>query len=269
LSSACTAEDEDGGTEPSPQASSSSPTATVHPKKCLARQADQTYAIGGRLQNVTKGVLAEPDRVPPKALRRFVREVRQTVEEASKVCGDEATELDALAELVRTMTESGLDEGLLRQIVTAFEAWGRAIGRPRETRIVYAADPCVPLRKKVHATYEVLRRPESGGVAVSIDLVLVNNWNATVYLDHGGRIRATGVRPDGATRTFQWGGSSSDTAGARPGRTSTTRVSPIPPMGPEPAPILLLPDGDVHVFDVYGSAYASIGPCPIAVEPAR
>ena len=269
LPSACNLDHEDGEPRPNPQTSpQSSPPLHVNVKKCLARQRAQTYAIGGRLQNVTEGVLADPDRVPPKAHRRFIREVRETVAEASEVCGDEATALTALAALVQTMTESGIDESLLRQIVDAFEAWGSAIGRPRETRIVYAADPCVPLLRNVHASYEIRRRPESGGIAVGIDLLLVNDWDTTVYMDHGGRIEATGVRPDGATRTYQWGGSSADTAGARPGRTYRQRVSPVPATGPEPSPIHLVPDGDVRVFDVYGSAYTSIGPCRVAVEPA-
>lgn len=267
LFSACAAEDSgEDSPEPSAQTSSAAP---VDMRKCLTKQRYHTWPSHGRLQNITEGVLSEPDRVPPKAIGRFARDVRRAVEETSKACGDEATALHSLAELVQPTTDTGIDESLLRQIVDAYEAWGREIGRPRETRIVYLADVCAALTEKVRATYEIRRQPESGGYAVSVDLVLVNDWDETVYLDHGGSIDATGVRPDGASRTYQWGGSSADTAGARPGRTSRDRVAPVPATGPEPSPIRIHPEGDIRVYDVYGSAYSSIGPCRIPVEPAE
>jgi hypothetical protein len=261
--SACTADDEGGDSPLSrEQYAESSATVTVNPRKCVARQAGHTWPTQGRLQRITERVLSEPQRVPPEAIRRFARNIRKAVEDTKRACGDEATELNALAELVLPTPDTGIDEPLLQQIV-------EAIGRQRETRIVYYADPCVPLRNKVHASYEVLYRPEAGGTKVWVDLVLVNDWDTTVYLDHGGQIEAPGVRPDGATRTYQWGGSSADTAGARPGRTSRTRVAPVPATGPEPSPIHLFSYGEVRVFDVFGSAYSTIGPCRIAVEPAE
>jgi hypothetical protein len=270
LLSACAADDQ-GGVSPQSreQDAQSSATVIVNPRKCIARQAGHTWPTTDRLQRITERVLSDPDRVPPEAIRRFARNIRNAVEDTKRACGDEATELNALAELVLPTPDTGIDEPLLHQIVGAFERWGRAIGRQRETRIVYFADPCVPLRKKVHASYEVLYRPEAGGTKVWIDLVLVNEWDTTVYMDHGGQIEATGVRPDGATRTYQWGGSSADTAGARPGRTSRTRVAPVPATGPEPSPIHLFSYGDIRVFDVFGSAYSAIGPCRIVVEPAE
>ena len=266
LSSACAADDTGGDPpEPSAQASAAAP---VDLKRCVQRQRYHTWPARDRLQSITAGVLAEPDRVRPEAIRRFARNITKALEETSKPCGDQATALHALAELVRPMTATGVDEQLLRQVVDAFEEWGTAIGRPGETRIIYAADPCVPLREDVQVSYEVRRVPDDEGTTVWVDIVVVNDGDAEVYVDHGGSIEATGVRPDGATRTYQWGGSSADTAGARPGRTSRTRVAPVPATGPEPSPILLLPDGEVRVHDVTGSAYATIGPCRIEIEAA-
>jgi hypothetical protein len=267
---ACAADDTDGGPEASTQSSAqSSPSAPVNVKKCLKQQSHHIYPARGRLQNITEGVLAEPDRVPPKAIDGFARDIRKAVKKTSKFCGDEVTALHTLAELVQPTTDTGIDESLLRQIVDAFEEWGTTIGRPQHTRIIYFADPCVPLLKKVHASYEIRRRPESGGIAVWVEIVLVNDWYTTVYMDHWGRIEANGVRPSGATQNYQWGASSADTAAARPGRTSRMRVAPVPRRGPErPGPLHLFPEGDVRVFGVSGWVYEFFG-CSIAIRPAE
>lgn len=264
---ACAADDDTAG-DPKPSAQSST-SAPVNTKKCLALQRQWTLRGRGRLQNVTEGVLAEPDRVPPDAIEGFARDIRKAVKKTSKACGDEATALHALAELVQPTPDTGIDESLLRQIVNAFEEWGTAIGRPRYARIVYFADPCAPLLKKVHASYEIRRRPESGGIAVWVEIVLVNDWDTTVYMDHGGRVEATGVRPDGATQNYRWGASSADTAAAGPGRTSRMRAALVPERGPErPGPLHLFPGGDVRVFGVSGWVYEFFG-CSIAIEPAE
>jgi hypothetical protein len=240
--------------------------AHVNTKKCLKYQRYGTWPAGSRLQALTNRVLSNADeQVSAAAAERFARAIDSAARKASKVCGDEATELAAVAELAGSAVDDEPDEALLRQIVDAFEAWGRAIGRVRETRILYVADPCVPMREHVHASYEIRRRTESGGVKVWVEVVLVNDWSEQVYLDHGGRIEARGVRPDGGTTTYDWGGSSSDTSGAAPGRTSRDRVYPVPAAGPEPY-LHLFPEGDVRVLDVYGSAYGRVGPCAIDVE---
>jgi hypothetical protein len=238
----------------------------VNTKKCLKYQRYGTWPAGPRLQALTQRVLSDADEQAAAAAERFARTIGSAARRANKVCGDEATELAAVAELAGSAVDGEPDEALLRQIVDAFEEWGRTIGRVRETRILYVADPCVSIRQHVHASYEVRRRPESGGVAVWVEVVLVNDWTERVYLDHGGRIEATGVRPDGGTTLYDWGGSSSDTSGAAPGKTSRDRVYPVPATGPEPF-LHLFPEGDVRVFEVYGSAYGRVGPCAIHVEP--
>src|SRR5687768_9285195 len=83
-SSACAADLDTGGDpKPSAQASSSAP---VDMKKCLALQRRYTLRVRGRLQNITEGVLAEPDRVPPDAVEGFARDIRKAVEATSEVC---------------------------------------------------------------------------------------------------------------------------------------------------------------------------------------
>jgi hypothetical protein len=263
LAGACASE-QPGDDQPEQSTQSSAP---VNTKKCLKHQRYGTWPAGPRLQALTQRVLSNADeQASAAAVERFARAIGSAARRASKVCGDEATELAAVAELAGSAVDAGPDEALLRQIVDAFEEWGQTIGRVRETRILYVADPCVPMREHVHASYEIGRRPESGGVAVWVEVVLVNDWTEQVYLDHGGRIEATGVRPDGGTRIYDWGGSSSDTSGAAPGRTSRDRVYPVPATGPEPY-LHLFPEGDVRVFDVHGSAYGRVGPCAIDVEP--
>lgn len=144
LSAACGTDDTGSDPpEPSTQSDSqSSAAAPVNMKQCLRRQAYHTWPARDRLQNITEGVLAEPDRVPTEAIRKFARNISTAVEETSKACGDEATALHTLAELVEPTTGTGIDEELLRQIVDAFEEWGTTIGRPRETMApVPASDP--------------------------------------------------------------------------------------------------------------------------------
>lgn len=262
LAAACTSE-QPGAGQPEEATQSSAP---VNTKQCLRYQRYGTWPAGPRLQTLTQRVLSGADEQAPAAAQGLARAIGSAARRAGKVCGDEAPELAAVAELAHSAAERGPDEALLRQLVDAFEEWGRTIGRVRETQIVYAADPCMPMREHVHASYEIRRRPEGGGVAAWVEVVLVNEWEHRVYLDHGGRIEATGVRPDGGTRTYDWGGSSSDTSGAAPGKTSRDPVHPVPATGPEPY-LHLFPDGEVRVFDVQGSAYAHVGPCAIDVGP--
>lgn len=261
LSAACASE-QPGAHQPEQSTQSSAP---VNTKKCLRYQRYGTWPAGPRLQALTQRVLSNANEQASAASERFARAIGSAAQRASKVCGDEAADLAAVAELAQGAVDGDLDEALLRKIVDAFEEWGRTIGRVRETQILYVADPCVPMREHVHASYEIRRRPESGGVAVWVEVVLVNDWSEQIYLDHGGRIEATGVRPHGGTTIYDWGGSSSDTSGAAPGRTSRDRVYPVPATGPEPY-LHLFPEGDVRVFDVYGSAYGRVGPCAIDVE---
>jgi hypothetical protein len=242
------------------------PSAAVNVKKCLQHQRHGTWPAGPRLQALTQRLLSNANEQASAGARRFAQAIGSVARKASNVCGDEATELAAVAELARSAVDSGLDDALLRELVDAFEAWGRAIGRVRETRIVYAADPCVPMREHVHASYEIHRRPESGGVAVWVEIVLVNNWSEKIYLDHGGRIEATGTQPGGGTKIYDWGGSSGDTLGAAPQRRSRNPVHPVPATGPTPY-LHLYPTGEVRVLDVYGSAYGRVGPCAIVVQP--
>ena len=261
----------DGGNDPDADPTqSSTPSASVDTdsKKCRAAQRDMAWMVRQRLQPLTQRALSQPDQVPADATEPLRLVSAQTARSSRKECGGDPTALVPMTELVQRAIDDGLDEPLLRQIVEAFEKWGRTVGaQPRLARIIYHADPCVPLRKHLNASYEIRRRAESGGVAVWVEIVLTNDWWQEIYLDHGGSIRATGVRPDGATRTYSWGGSSADTAAAAAGRTSRTPIAPVPAVGPTPY-LHLFPDGDV-VFDVYGSAYGNVGPCGIDLEPAE
>jgi hypothetical protein len=97
---------------------------------------------------------------------------------------------------------------------------------------------------------------------VRVEIRVVNHFSRAVYVDHGDRMTATRVRPTGATRTYDWGGSSGETAAAGSGRTDT---EPVYLGGPTPD-LHLFSDGAVHVFDTLGSAYGvGFGPCGIKV----
>jgi len=167
-----------------------------------------------------------------------------------------------LVALAKSAGDSGVDEPGLRRIVHGLQAWGRAVGRPKDARILYLADPCATLRDSLDVSYLVRERPESGGKAVRLQIRVVNHFSRGVYVDHGGRMTATLVRPTGATQSYDWGGSSGETAAAGPGRTN---IGPVY-LGPSPD-LHLYSAGEVHVFDTLGSAYgAGFGPCGIKVR---
>jgi len=173
------------------------------------------------------------------------------------------TALIPLTELVQDAIDNGLDEPLLRRIVDAYETWRRTVGkhlRPDDPRamdyqlaiIRYQADPCAPMRKHVHASYEIRRRAESAEWRPGWRSCSPTKWSEPIGLGHHGRLRATGVRPEGATRVYVWGGSSADWAIAGVGRTSRTPVDSYP----------------VDPFE--GRASSDIaGDCRITVEPAE
>ncbi len=180
---------------------------------------------------------------------------------AASECVEKSEALDTLVEVSDTRR---VTERHIRKAQAAFEQWARSMGSS-DAKINYPPprpNPCPQMRREVRARYRVIREPEPGGVKVSLELELENDGSRQVYLDHGGRVRATRVRPDGGTRTYGWGGSSSDTAGARGGRTSTQPLV----LFARPAPLHLFPDGRVEVFDVYGSAYSNVGPCALKVS---
>jgi hypothetical protein len=171
-----------------------------------------------------------------------------------------------LLALAKTAGETGLDEPGLRRIVDELRAWGRAVGAARDARILYVADPCELLRDSLDVSYAVRERTESAGKVVRVELRVVNDFPRLVYVDHGGRITATRVRPTGATETLEWGGSSGDTAGAAPGDSATDPVYPGTAMTPD---LHLYSDGEVHVSRTLASAYgAGFGPCTIQVRPS-
>jgi hypothetical protein len=174
-------------------------------------------------------------------------------------CVGESAALDTLVDLA---AKRPVTERVIQKADVAFDEWARSMGSP-DARIKFPPprpDPCPQTHKEVRASYRVIREPEVGGVRVSLDLVLENDGSKVIYLDHGGQVRATHVRPHDRTRTYYWGGSSADTARAFPGRTSTQRIELVPPN------LHLFPGGRVEVFDLYGSAYSNVGPCPLKVS---
>lgn len=272
LPSGCALEKEDETSQPSMQSSSmpSPDVATGDSKKCLARQAPHALPASAPLQRMTERVLSGAGRSSvDDAVARFAAAISKAVSRTRKACGGGATALDALVELVRTASDEGVDEPLLRRIVQAFEEWGRVIGRPRTTQILYAADPCTILRKDVRASYEIRRRPQGDGVDVAVELLLENDLEKVVLLSHAGDVESTGERPDGASGSYRWGSSSSDFLEVAPGRTSRAVVDIVPAAGPDVDSVIqLLPHGDVRVVDVHAWASLANVTCSIPVKPA-
>lgn len=236
-------------------------------KKCLARQADRVYGVAARVQKLTEVTLSQPGQGQASEIERLRSALSKVVTRTERFCpGGPA----AMAPLIALTDKAGatgvLDEPGLRTIVDELKVWGRAVGQSRDARILYVADPCETLRDSLDVSYAVRERPESAGKAVRVELRVDNDFERLVYVDHGGRIKATRVRPTGATKTYDWGGSSGDTAAAAPGRTTTDPVYPGVAMTPD---LHLFSDGEAHVFETLASAYgAGFGPCAVKVRPA-
>jgi len=258
LPTACGASGESGAAAPqSPREDS---------KKCLARQADHVYTVAARVQKLTQVVLSHPGRKQGSDVEPLRGVLSKVVSRTERFCPGGPVALAPLVALAKSGSESGVDEPGLRTIVDELHAWGRAVGQPRDARILYVANPCESLRDSLDVSFAVRERPESEGKTVRVELHVVNDFPRLVYLDHGGRITATRVRPTGATKTYDWGGSSGDTAGAPPGRTHTEPVYPSRLRTPD---VHLFSDGEAHVFQTYASAYGvGFGPCGIKVRRA-
>ncbi len=243
------------GSDPAPGGS-----AGPSSEECAQRRERLVEDVRFTLQRAADQMRQTPDLVyMPDAFRR-VGGVLDTV--AASECVEKSEALDTLVEVTDTQR---VTERHVRAAQAAFEQWAGSMGVP-DAKINYPPprpDPCPQLRREVRAAYRVVRVPEPGGVRVSLELELENDGSRQVYLDHGGQVRATHVRPTDRTRTYNWGGSSADTAGAFPGRTSTQRIGLVPP-----GPLHLYPAGRVEVFDLYGSAYSNVGPCRLEVSKA-
>jgi hypothetical protein len=237
------------GSDPAPE--SSGPSS----EQCAERRGRLVEDVRLPLQIAADGMRYDGS-LPSNGLGRV--EVALETALASE-CVEESAALNTLADLAATPPVTERD---IQKADAAFEQWARSMGS--NARINFPPprpNPCPQMRREVMASYRVIREPEVGGVRISFELVLANKGSRLVYLDHGGQVRATHVRPNDRTRTYGWGGSSADTAAARAGRSSTQRIELV-----APDPLRLFPDGRVEVFDVYGSAYSKVGPCPLMVS---
>lgn len=235
-------------------------------RRCLAAQGARAWQLQRPLQRVTSKVLGSPgetrDGVAVPLRRVLARIERRTQQQ----CGSGRTPLVPLVELAYRRDDEVLDEPLLREIVDAFEEWAVAVGEPRAGRVIYHADPCAPVRDAVRAHWVVRRQPEPGGSRVWVELRVANEWGRGLFLEHGGTIRATGVRPSGRARTYQWGGSSADSARAPYQRIGTDAVWPAR----RPDQYLhLLPGGTIRVSDVYAWVNGVSVGCRLDITAAR
>ncbi len=220
-------------------------------EECAKQRDRLVEEVRARLQRATDKVMADLNSLHFDALAQ----VDQVFDEAAAdACMEGSAELDALLDRGDRI---GVGEQFVRRTNRAFQRWAEAMGSP-DARISYPPDPCPDLRRKVRVSYRVIRAPEPGGVRVSLELVLQNGSSKFDYVSHGGRVRATHVRPNDRTRTFVWGGSSGDIDDARVRRTSTHPVDLVPLTT---AGLHLFPEGRVQVLQFY----ASWGLCPVKV----
>ena len=222
-------------------------------RPCLAAQSNEAFTVSSRLQRIVTDVLEHPDEPQQSAVWRVRALIHQTDRRVARKC-DEHTDLAPLLEVVDSRVgdaRGALDEPTLRLVVATFRDWARRVDAADRATLYYHRDPCVPFRRGVDVSVEVEREP----AAARVVLVVENRLGQRIYVDHGGRIRVEGTPPDGAERTLDWGGSSSDTAAARAGHTSRT---PVWPAGLRDPDIPLLPGGSLEIFDEYAVAYSQL-----------
>jgi hypothetical protein len=240
-------------------------TATVaDSQKCLAKQAIAVYRLHDRIQRLTQVVLSQSTQTAEAEVEPLREVLHEVTARTRGSCGGDPRTLAPLVALVDDAHENAVTRSVLRRIIAEFRSWGRAVGRPRDSQILFYADPCVAVRRAVRASYLVRERPEPGGIRVWVEMTAVNDWPWLVYIEHGGTIRATGARPDGASTTYQWGGSSADTAAVKRQRTGSWAVWPsdIPNQN-----LHLFSYGAAAVSQVYASAYGrGFGPCGLVVR---
>ena len=221
-------------------------------EECAQPRARLVEEVRLRLQRASDKVLADPNSLQYDALAKVDRVVDAA---ETGTCMEGSAELDALLD---RLDREAIGRPLVRRTVRAFERWAASMGSPDATiRFNYPPNPCPDLRRKVRASYRVIREPEPGGVRVSLELVLQYDSSEFDYVSHAGRLRATHVKPNDRTRTFHWGASSADIDDARPLRTSTHLVDLVPVTDG----LHLFPEGRVQVLE-FG---ASWGLCPVKV----
>jgi hypothetical protein len=233
-------------------------------EQCAEQRNLLVQAVREPLQQATDKVMASLLVMHRRALGAMAPVLRRA--KASECVADSAA-LDTLVHLAHTFD---IRKRQMKLALAAFDQWARSMGSP-EASISLPRNPCTTLGDEVRASYRVNREPEDGGVRISLELVLENDSSRRVDLYHGGKVRATHVRPQDQTSSYAWGGSSADSARAAPGHATTQLVDLLPtevvtddsaPPGPE---LHLFPSGRVEVYDVYGYS----GPCNLKVSRAR
>ena len=195
---------------------------------CVRAQRHQVFAAAFRLQRVVIRVLREEAHDTEEYAARVRRIVRQVGERLDRRCG-ERTALEPLETIVDARVgdaRGALDEPTLRLVVDAFEGWATAVGRSGPGTIYLTRRPCVPYRRGIDVSIDVVREATSAGQAARLVLVVENRLTRSILLSHSGRLQVDGSTPDGDERRLWWGGSSADMASAAAGRTSRTLVWP-------------------------------------------
>lgn len=234
-------------------------------RACLAAQRSQVRILAFGMQRVVVRVLKHPDEPQQEQATRVRRIVHSTERSLHRRC-DDHTDLAPLLDVVDHRVgdaRGALDAATLRVVVDTFEAWGRAVGAGDRATVLYHRNPCVPFRRGVDVAVDVERDPTAG--TATVVLSVSNDLGQRIYVEHGGRIRVDGLAPGGGSRVLDWGGSSSDTAGARAGRTSRSEAWPA---GLPDVEIPVLPGASLDVFDVYALGYSRVT-CRVDVDVSR
>lgn len=265
-SAGCVAEDR-AASDPAESEGATVSTASLDAadaRTCEQRQRRLLIGLNGLVQRLTVVVLARPEVTPTDVLERLERRVDEVDRRTRQVC--EEAPLDTLRSAVNALPQGTVAEPALRQVVDAFEAWGESVAPAQWARIVYHRDPCVPMMRNVDVDFRVRYEPDEGGKRAWVQYTVENDWWMEVYVDHGGEVAARGLRPDGDSAVYIWGGSSADTAGGRPGAVDERTVSLVAvPLGArDPAltrrgKVRLLADGSLRVSDFSASAYSRVG----------
>lgn len=242
-------------------------------RACSRRQQQMVLRLDVAVQRLRLAVRSRSDVASTGALADLGRQVARYDARTRELCAD--APLHALHRAVDAAAEEPLEGRSVRSVVDAYEAWGLVVVPARHAHIVVKPDPCSLLRRHVTVSHRVRYEPDGAGKQGWVDLRVHNDWLLEVRVHHRGAIAAQGVRPDGGTAVYVWGGSPADTAGGEPGSAERRALSLLPAGAGSGTShggrVRLTPDGSLQVVKVDASAYtvAGLPSCPVTSVPER
>ncbi len=211
-----------------------------------------TGAVDGRSAEASARIRRAPDR---------------KLERVEARCAELPTDVRALWNRTRALTRSDIGLPGVRRLEAAFGEWARAYreDNPMDDSTALV-EYCRTLGDSIRVGYELWWEPATYGRRWSMILVFDNDTDRAPLLDLSGHLWATAMidadrytPSDGRGHRTDWGGSSSDSVKAPPGRsTKVVALTRRPELGT---------GADGEVYDVHAEVFlpVKLGYCSLPV----